>query len=339
MISIIVPVYKAEVFLKPCVHSILAQTYCNLEVILVNDGSPDKSGAICDSFAKQDKRVRVINKENGGVYSARNTGLDAAHGEYIGFVDNDDTIDADMYKIMLEQVTETGADISVCGYKNYKINSERFKSVRVPYKGKISYKEFWESLVEDYTKGSQCFNPVWNKLYRSTLIKGQVVAKTTAIRFNKLYGSDDTYFNTSCFAAAKNGIVYTDITPYNFMVTNNTSSLSKDYIRMGEDAEKLIEHKREVMHSLLPTMISEIDSILNTQLYMNQFNMHNRAIISNHKPKCMMTWSEVMSIVFAPAKAVGAYYRVSAPMLKVLPPPVYRAAYKLYSRKYLKETV
>lgn len=96
LISVIVPVYNVEKFLSRCLNSILAQTYNNLEVILVDDGSTDNSGKICDDYALKDKRIRVIHKQNGGVSSARNMALSVAKGEYIGFVDSDDYIENDM---------------------------------------------------------------------------------------------------------------------------------------------------------------------------------------------------------------------------------------------------
>ena len=93
LISIIVPVYKAEKHLSECIDSIISQTYENFELILIDDGSPDNSGKICDEYAEKDKRIRAIHKENGGVSSARNTGLDNASGEYITFIDSDDFVD------------------------------------------------------------------------------------------------------------------------------------------------------------------------------------------------------------------------------------------------------
>lgn len=98
LLSVIVPVYKAEKYLHRCVDSILDQTWSNLDIILVDDGSPDDSGRICDEYSAQDERVRVIHKHNGGVSSARNAGIDAANGEYIAFVDSDDYIAPDMYE-------------------------------------------------------------------------------------------------------------------------------------------------------------------------------------------------------------------------------------------------
>ncbi|MBO5340564.1 MAG: glycosyltransferase [Oscillospiraceae bacterium] len=114
-ISVIVPVYKVEPLLDRCVDSILRQSYGDLEVILVDDGSPDRCGAICDEYASKDPRVRVIHQKNSGVASARNAGLAIAGGEYIGFVDGDDRIHPDMYRTLLECVRRENADIAVCG--------------------------------------------------------------------------------------------------------------------------------------------------------------------------------------------------------------------------------
>ena len=116
MISIIVPVYKVEKYLRRCIDSILAQTYQNIEVLLIDDGSPDSSGDICDEYAEKDFRVRVFHKENGGVSSARNLGLKEAKGDYIGFVDADDYIDKTMYETLLNYLITEEADISVCSY-------------------------------------------------------------------------------------------------------------------------------------------------------------------------------------------------------------------------------
>ena len=114
ILSIIVPVYKTEQYLSICVESILGQTHEDLELLLVDDGSPDRCGAICDDYAARDSRVKVIHKENGGVCSARNAGLDAAQGEYIAFVDSDDWIEPDMYTSMMKKVEDYGCDVVLC---------------------------------------------------------------------------------------------------------------------------------------------------------------------------------------------------------------------------------
>lgn len=114
-ISVIVPVYKVEPYLRRCVDSILAQTYTNLEIILVDDGSPDSCGAICDEYAEKDSRVRVIHKENGGLSDARNAGLEIATGEWLSFIDSDDWIEPTMYEALLNNAGVHDAQISIGG--------------------------------------------------------------------------------------------------------------------------------------------------------------------------------------------------------------------------------
>lgn len=115
LISVIVPVYRAEAYLNKCISSIRNQTYRNLEIILVNDGSPDRSGEMCEQFAREDCRIRVFHKENGGQASARNMGLDHMTGDYVGFVDSDDWIELTMYEKLYNLLKENNAQISACG--------------------------------------------------------------------------------------------------------------------------------------------------------------------------------------------------------------------------------
>ena len=116
-ISIIVPVYRVEDYLPACIDSILAQTFRDFELILVDDGSPDNCPALCDAAAEKDERIRVIHQKNAGLSAARNAGLDIAQGEWIGFVDSDDTIAPEMYEKMLHRVLKDGAQLAVCSYR------------------------------------------------------------------------------------------------------------------------------------------------------------------------------------------------------------------------------
>ena len=131
LISVIVPVYKVEDYLDECVQSIVNQTYENLEIILVDDGSPDRCPEMCDEWAKRDSRIKVIHKENGGASSARNVGLDIAKGEYIGFVDSDDYIAENMYEIMIGSIQKYGKKISTCGSIFVKENREKVAGVGI----------------------------------------------------------------------------------------------------------------------------------------------------------------------------------------------------------------
>lgn len=123
-LSVIVPVYNAETYLRKCVSSILQQTYRDLEVILVNDGSIDSSGRIAQEIADEDARVKVINQVNQGVSSARNAGLRIATGKYIGFVDADDWIEPTMYEILINELIDRQADLACCGYQKISVNGK-----------------------------------------------------------------------------------------------------------------------------------------------------------------------------------------------------------------------
>ena len=164
VISIIVPVYKVEAFLPKCVESIINQTYKSLEILLIDDGSPDSCGALCEKYAQQDRRVKAFHTENNGLSAARNLGIQEATGDYIGFVDSDDWIEPDMYEVLLRSLIEADADICECGLWNeYYDHSEIYKMNECDQSGKAVYdtKESLCALIEE-----KITNPVWNKLYK-----------------------------------------------------------------------------------------------------------------------------------------------------------------------------
>ncbi|MBQ8279987.1 MAG: glycosyltransferase family 2 protein [Roseburia sp.] len=117
LISVIIPIYKAEKYLEKCVQGVMSQTYQNLEIILVDDGSPDRSGAICEELATQDERIRVIHKENGGAATARNAGLDVMTGSYVAFVDADDYMELNYIETLYQTLEEHNAQVSICSFK------------------------------------------------------------------------------------------------------------------------------------------------------------------------------------------------------------------------------
>lgn len=168
LISVIVPVYNVEKYLKKCVNSILVQTYPNIEIILVDDGSTDDSGAICDSIALVDKRIRVIHKENGGLSDARNSGISIASGKYITFVDSDDRISPDMISILHEVIISTKSDFSQCQYyfeyENGKIEENYNEQPALCVLEK-------DSLIESFAKSGPIGLTVvaWGKLYKREL--------------------------------------------------------------------------------------------------------------------------------------------------------------------------
>ena len=161
MISVIVPVYKVEKYLNKCVNSILGQTYQNLEIILIDDGSPDNCGAICDAYAKKDSRIEVIHKKNGGLSDARNSGLDIAKGDYIAFVDSDDYIHCEMIEKLLCSSKENDADISICSAQ---MVDEQNRALGVLPVTPGVYTGI--QVIEEYDYFHGAYVVAWNKLYK-----------------------------------------------------------------------------------------------------------------------------------------------------------------------------
>lgn len=164
LISVIVPAYKVENYLNKCLQSITGQTYSNLEILLVDDGSPDLSGAIADAWAEKDPRIRVIHKENGGGGLARNVALDMATGELIAFVDSDDYIAPDMFQYLYELLSE-GYDIAECGYLETRDDHAEFPQTQ-PNVTVYTPQEAMHEHIQD-TVFRQL---IWNKLYRREVI-------------------------------------------------------------------------------------------------------------------------------------------------------------------------
>ena len=168
LISIIVPVYNVEDYLDRCVESIVNQTYQNLEIILVNDGSTDSSGKMCDEWKEKDNRIIVIHKENGGLSDARNSGIPIAKGEYIGFVDSDDYISVYMYETLLNIIITHDVDIAECKWKMFENESEinDYRS-----KNDVSISVYsTEDALRELISGKKIKQTVWNKLYPHRLI-------------------------------------------------------------------------------------------------------------------------------------------------------------------------
>ncbi len=179
-ISVVVPVYNVEKYLERCILSIINQTYQNLEIILVDDGSTDNSGVICDEFAQKDPRIKVIHKENGGLSDARNAGIKAASGDYIGFIDSDDYISHQMYEKLLVTLEENKADISICNYVYVdEITGEEDKKMSSlsPIKTEVLTKHQGYEKLNAYVDGYSFYVTAWNKLYKKELFSDILFAK------------------------------------------------------------------------------------------------------------------------------------------------------------------
>jgi glycosyltransferase involved in cell wall biosynthesis len=159
LISVIIPVYNVEKYVAHCIDSVITQTYQNLEIILVDDGSKDSSAAICDEYERKDGRIVVIHKENGGLSSARNAGLDIAKGEWIAFVDSDDWVSPETYEEMMRALTETDAEIATCGRVNEWTNRKWYKNDS----GEIMVLDGRDNMMRSHNVDFG--NEVWDKLY------------------------------------------------------------------------------------------------------------------------------------------------------------------------------
>lgn len=166
LISVIIPVYKVDKYLEKCIRSVVEQTYQNLEIILVDDGSPDGCPAICDMWAARDPRIRVIHKTNGGLSSARNAGLAVASGEYVAFVDSDDWIEPNMYELLHTACIDNRTLLSVCGrYDEYENGSPKRIGRCPPRKGVVAVEE----MLSNMFLGQGWDSSVWDKLYHRSL--------------------------------------------------------------------------------------------------------------------------------------------------------------------------
>lgn len=227
LISIIVPIYNVEKYLNKCVESILKQTYDNLEIILVDDGSLDNCGNICDEYAKKDSRIIVLHKTNGGLSDARNKGINIAKGKYIGFVDSDDYIDNDMFEILYNLCKNNNADISMISYKE--IENEIIINENSNYTNKV-FKYNNIEAIKELLKDEKIKNYAWNKLYKKELFDG--------IEYPIKMAYEDVGTTYKLFEKAKK-IIWYDIPKYNYIrrgtsiVSKNTYKNLKDFIDLS----------------------------------------------------------------------------------------------------------
>lgn len=233
-ISIIVPIYNIEKYLPRCLDSILAQTYKNLEVILVDDGSVDNSGMIADKYARNDQRINVIHQVNKGVSAARNAGLDLATGDYIGFVDGDDYIEPDMYEILMRIIDEQQVDIAHCGYQMvYPSRIDYYYNTRE--KQKMNREEG----VFELLKGRKIEPGLWNKLYKAELFK--------QIRLPiGIAETEDLLCNFELFCLAESSFFY-DVSKYHYMLRSGSAT-----------SETLSEKKRRDRYYVVSYIMSKV---------------------------------------------------------------------------------
>ena len=213
-VSIIIAVYNVESFLKRCVDSVINQSYKNLEIILVNDESPDNCGQICDEYSKQDKRIKVIHQKNKGISGARNSGLKIATGNYIGFVDSDDWIEREMYKSLIDTIKETNSEIAICSFQE-STGIDEITNIDTKYISKILNKK---DLLHFYIEEGFY---VWRNLYSRQIINN--------LRFDEnILFTEDIIFCVDITELVEKA-VFIDVEYYNYFIDNNTSLTKSRY--------------------------------------------------------------------------------------------------------------
>lgn len=244
LISVIMPVYKTEEsHLRKAIESVINQSYRKLEIVLVDDGSPDQCGAICDAYAGTDNRIRVIHKKNGGVSSARNCGLETVTGDYIFFVDSDDTLKGNAIEVLFAIVQKTNADIVICSCKHVKEKNDD----NAIYDGAYQCLETVESAeaIKNLSYNIHVFDEleptaVWGKLYKKSAVQN--------LRFNeKMNVGEDFVFNYFAICKAK-VVTYCNLKLYNYNFVETSLMNNKIYspklMRSFEELVKFAESQK-----------------------------------------------------------------------------------------------
>lgn len=256
-VSIIVPIYNAEKYMKKCIDSILDQTLNDIEVILVNDGSSDNSATIADNYAKNDLRVRVIHQKNSGPSVARNNGIKLAIGKYIGFVDSDDYIENTMYERLFNIANDNQVQLAMCNYKEihtYDNRKEEVKSNLISNKI-YSKKDILKDIISTFSKSQNYgFYSLWNKIY----MREWLVETGIELDINRDHG-EDWWFNINVFSKLESFICIEDCL-YNYVHVNKESLM----IKYRENQFDLFIDGRKKLISIIPKELIDYEE-LNTR--------------------------------------------------------------------------
>ena len=214
LISVVVAAYNIETYIARCLESLLKQNYKNLEIIVVDDGSTDQTGTLCDEFAQKDNRIQVIHQQNMGLSGARNTGLKVAKGSYIGFVDGDDWVEPDMYRALYEACEHHQAEMAGCAY--HQIGAKKVKEAFSEKQYVLSKEEVLDTYICD-NKQYHIYNSVWSKFFRSDIV--------ASLEFPIGRKSEDIMYTTRAMAQITK-FVFLDTPYYNYVVDREDSIMN-----------------------------------------------------------------------------------------------------------------
>ena len=270
LVSVIVPVYNVELYLRKCVDSILNQSYRKIEIILVDDGSTDMSGKICDEYNNKEERIKVIHKKNSGLSSARNAGLEIAKGDYISYIDSDDYVNSFFIEELLGLCIKYNTGISCIGYKEYSSDGENTVSVISDECKPIIYDDisFIKEIV-DSTKGGVITYCVWSKLFRRDIVEG--------IKFPEGKTYEDIMYTTVAILRAQQ-CVFKNEKLYNYRIREG--SISKSYHKEGFDVKLLTDRlglQIEQLQYLKNKEQRELVNIIKFEYYDEVFNIWRKS--------------------------------------------------------------
>ena len=240
LVSIIIPMYKVELYLERCIHSVMVQTYHNLEIILVDDGSPDRCGEICEFFAQKDSRIKVYHKINGGLSDARNYGIERSHGTYITFIDSDDYVAANYVEYLLDLLMRYNADISCCCMINTAKDTVTYgTNNKIPQEQLLTGKEACRELLGSLY---HVMVTAWGKLYKSKIVKNYSFPvgrkhEDEAITCKYYYAANKVVVGNHC--------LYGYFQNSNSIMHSNSASLYVDAIWTQEHRAKFFEEHNE----------------------------------------------------------------------------------------------
>lgn len=274
LISIVVPVYNVQNYLDCCVKSLISQSYSNIEIILVDDGSTDNCANICDEWKKKDPRIRVIHKQNGGLSDARNAGMAMATGAYIGFVDSDDYIHKDMYRLLYENLLENNSDISACGIELFWDNDSKTKMLTNGFNGTLTAEEAMLAIInEDNLK-----QPVVNRLYKTDQIRNIVFP------INKQH--EDVFWSYQALGVVKKISVFD--TPLYFYRQRQNSIMGSGFSLKSLDSLEAKQQRCKYIDIHFPSVSQAarinlwFSCIYAMQMSLRHLSKHDYAISENH---------------------------------------------------------
>lgn len=310
-ISIIIPVYNCEKYVASCLDSILNQTWKDYEIIIINDGSTDSSGKICDEYAQRDKRITVIHQENQGVSHARNNGLLRAKGDVVSFIDSDDTLDKEMYEILINAMEEYGVDIAHCGYKHV-VRDE----IRLVHDTKRVLVQESKDAIECLISGRFFGGGLWNKLFKRELLDGIYFRDNLKI-------NEDILFNYEVFSKARK-LVFIDYALYNYIARFDSSAVFRT------DDEKKIKDACEVSKIIYENLKKTELRDIAAERYIRSLSGYYQYCMCKKRMECKSI-SAIMKDVASNANSLGRNMLITVKLIQYCP-WLYFMVIKIYAR-------